>query len=63
MTPRAEEGQITVMVVGYLAVALLETQADCSNVLAALKQAEAEPVPSDLRGRLQAARTQCGAGQ
>jgi hypothetical protein len=33
-----------------------------SAVLAALKQAEAEPVPPDIRAKLQTARTQC-AGQ
>jgi len=43
----------------YLAVALFETKAECAAVLAALKLAEGEPVPPDLRTRLQAARTQC----
>ena len=43
----------------YLAVSLLETKADCSAVAAALNQAANEPVPPDLRAKLQAARTQC----
>lgn len=43
----------------YFAVSLLETKADCSTVAAALNQAANEPVPPDLRAKLQAARTQC----
>ena len=43
----------------YLAASLLETKADCSAVAAALNQAANEPVPPDLRAKLQAARAQC----
>jgi hypothetical protein len=43
----------------YLAVSLLESKADCSAVASALTQAANEPVPPDLRAKLQAARTQC----
>jgi hypothetical protein len=47
----------------YLAVALLALKADCADVLVALKAADTEPIPTDLRTRLQSARTQCGAGR
>ena len=43
----------------YLAVALFEMKADCGPVLAALTQAENEPIPPDIRSKLQAARKQC----
>jgi len=43
----------------YLAASLLEAKADCPAVVAALNQAANEPVPPDLRAKLQAARTQC----
>ena len=45
----------------YLAVALFDMKSDCAAVLAALKQAENEPVPPDIRAKLQAARKQCAA--
>ncbi len=44
----------------YLAAALFDMKSDCAAVLAALKQAENEPVPPDIRAKLQAARKQCG---
>jgi hypothetical protein len=43
----------------YLGAALFELKSDCTAVLAALKQAESEPVPPDARSKLQAARQQC----
>lgn len=47
----------------YLGAALFDMKSDCGAVLAALRQAGNEPVPSDIRGKLQAARKQCGAAQ
>ena len=47
----------------YLGATLFDMKSDCGAVLAALKQAEYEPVPSDIRGKLQAARKQCSAAQ
>jgi hypothetical protein len=47
----------------YLGAALFEMKTDCAAVLSALKQAESEPVPSDIRAKLQAARKQCAAAQ
>jgi hypothetical protein len=47
----------------YLGAALFEMKTDCAAVLSALKQAQAEPVPSDIRTKLQAARKQCAAAQ
>ena len=43
----------------YLGAALFDSKSDCAAVLAALKEAENEPVPPDIRGKLQAARKQC----
>jgi peptidoglycan hydrolase CwlO-like protein len=45
----------------YLSAALFELKSDCAAVAAALKQAETEPVPPDVRSKLQAARKQCAA--
>jgi hypothetical protein len=47
----------------YLAAALFDLKSDCAVVLAVLKEAENEnePVPPDIRGKLQAARKQCAA--
>ena len=47
----------------YLGAALFDMKSDCAAVLAALKQAESEPVPPDIRAKLQAARKQCAAAQ
>jgi hypothetical protein len=44
----------------YLAVALLQLNAECSSITSALAQAAREEVPPDLKGRLQAAQTRCG---
>jgi len=43
----------------YLGAALFDSKTDCAAVLAALKEAESEPVPPDIRGKLQTARKQC----
>lgn len=43
----------------YLGAALFDSKSDCTTVLAALKEAENEPVPPDIRGKLQTARKQC----
>ena len=47
----------------YLGAALFDSKSDCAAVLAALNQAENEPVPPDIRGKLQTARKQCASAQ
>ena len=44
----------------YLAATLFDMKSDCSVVMPLLKAAQNEPVPADIRSKLQDARKQCG---
>ncbi|HEX4914633.1 MAG TPA: hypothetical protein VFV51_11770, partial [Vicinamibacterales bacterium] len=44
----------------YLAVTLFDMKAECSAMRSSLRQSQGEPEAPEIRGKLQAARAQCG---